>query len=96
MQKGEKNDRELHVNHPNFSVANGIVKSGKRYVYSEAGRRYEVLCLDVWEERGLICLQLQVLKSDPKVYSLPAGEIIDVSINVEGIGFQGMWFLRDA
>ncbi len=87
---------ELYISHPNFDLADGKMTSGAKYVYSESGRRYEVLCLDVWEERNLICLQLQVLKSDPKPYSIPVGEIIDVSINIEGIGFQGMWFLRDA
>lgn len=90
-----KGGKVVPIAHPNFCLLEGVVETGKKYTYSESGRRYEVICLDIEKTREIIVIQLQILRSDPKYCSLDVGEIISVSISPEGIGFQGKWFLME-
>jgi len=85
----------MDINHPNLSLADGKLDIGKQYGFAEHGRRYVVECLAAEITDGLICLRLTVLKTDPKPHSLPVGKVLDVSINVERIGYPGMWQLYE-
>ena len=79
----------------NIQVADGKLVIEKKYRYREQGRMYVVECLGAGIENDMACLRLAILKSDPKPHSMEVGRIIDVSINMEGIGFPGMWYLYD-